>query len=64
MDVLGGLLVLILVVAVLVAGYYLGIFFALVAAALTSLAIIIGICIFIVYAVWDLLQQRKRRRQK
>ena len=64
MDVLGGLLVLILVVAVLVAGYYLGIFFALVAAALTSLAIIIGICIFIVYAIWDLLQQRKRRRQK
>lgn len=63
MQALAGLLVLVLAVAVLVAGYYLGIFFALIGAALTAIAIIVGIFIFVCYAIWDLLQERKRRKR-
>lgn len=64
MEILGGLLILVLVIAVLVAGYYLGIFFALVGAALTAFAIIVGVCVFVAYAIWELLQERRKRRRR
>lgn len=64
MQVFGGLLILVLVIAVLVAGYYLGIFFALVGAALTAIAIIVGVCVFVAYTIWELFQDRKKRRRR
>lgn len=63
MGILACLLIMVLVVAVLVCGYYLGIFFAALGALLTLLAIGAGLATLFSYVIWELWQERKRRRR-
>jgi len=55
-----GLLILVLAVAIMVAGYYIGVIIAITGAVLTGLGIVVGVLIFICYAIWDWFQSRKQ----
>lgn len=57
---LTGLLILVLAVAIMVAGYYIGILIAITGAVLTGLAIIACVLLFICYAIWEWFQDRKQ----
>lgn len=54
-DFLGGITVLIVLVAVLVAGYYLGLFMALVTAGITGIALLLVIIALFGLFIWELL---------
>ncbi len=62
-DVLTGLAVLVIAVAILVGGYYLGIIMAVFTGLLMILGIVLFIIAFVIYAVWDLFHYRRKRRQ-
>lgn len=59
-DVLMGLLTVLLAVALLVGGYYLGIVLALFAAALMALGVLAFIIFMVTYTVWELIQTWKK----
>jgi len=61
-EILLGAVLVVIGVALLVAGYYLGIFFAIIAGALTVLGLAIFLVTFLFYVVWDYLQYRKRKK--
>lgn len=59
-----GLLILVLAVAIMVAGYYIGVIIAITGAVLTGLGIVAGVLLLICYAIWEWLQSRKRPRNE
>lgn len=63
-DVLVGLLMVLVVVALLVGGYYLGIIFAVLAGIVTALGIVLFLVVMVSYSVWDLFQTFKKRRRE
>lgn len=64
MGPIGLILVLILLVGVLVAGYYLGIVMAVVTAAICFAGAAIVVVFFIGYTIYDGLNEWKRRREE
>ncbi len=60
MKVLGYILVMIAAVAVLVAGYYLGIVMAIAVAALSALGFVICVLIALSYMLWEAFRGDKR----
>jgi len=55
-----GLLILVLAVAIMVAGYYIGVIIAITGAVLTGLGIVAGVLLLICYAIWEWFQSRKQ----
>lgn len=63
MKVLGYILVMIAAVAVLVAGYYLGIAMAIVTAVFSAIGFIILVLIALSYMLWEAFRGDKRHRR-
>lgn len=60
-NTLQGLLLLVLVVAILVAGYYIGLAIAIGTVVLTSIGLAIAFFVFVCYLVWDIFRYRKTK---
>ncbi|GEK52345.1 hypothetical protein [Vreelandella venusta] len=61
-NILLGIFFLVVTVGILVAGYYVGIAFAVLTLALTSIVIAIAFVTFLAYLVWDLFQTKKPKQ--